>query len=79
MEKHKSEDCQDLTTVLSKIFRVPIYLSLSIFLFCKRSCSLSFFKIGYNGLPHEAYGDLTILTYQIEWSQSVVFDFNFSF
>ncbi len=33
----------------------------------------------HNGLPHEAYGDLTIQTFQIEQSQSVVFVFNFSF
>ncbi len=32
-----------------------------------------------NGLPHEAYGKLTLLTFQIEQSQSGVFVFNFSF
>ncbi len=35
--------------------------------------------MGANGLPHEAYGDLTIHTIQVEQSQSVVFVFNFSF
>ncbi len=32
-----------------------------------------------NGLPHEAYGGLTILTFQIKRSQSVVFVLTFQF